>query len=865
MSMSGYNFLPDARGTEIRDTQFNFVGGNLINQLRGVGGVGFDQLIQHCALNALVDSNERFDAPRCAEETREAIIQEIDEWANNPDLKAAVVLWLCGGAGAGKSALAQTIAEIYKQRGLLVGSFFFSRTASGRNNGDTLLPTLILQLATAFPKTKPIIERILKNDYTVLSRSRSLQMQLLFVNPLCDISTPTTSSSLWFFLQQCLVLILFALQSILNPHIGEIPYGYAAISSVPCLPSQQPILIVIDGLDECADPKVQCDLLHIIAEAIPRFPQTIPLRFLIASRPEVHISRTFAQDTALRSINVQQLDLSADRRADLDIQMFLRRKFSEMKKHHPFGEHLPEYWPTHRDLYTLVQLSSGHFLFASTVLKYIEVPDDFPDQRLDTVLGLLPSPEESGANPFASLDALYRQIFSQVKDRNLDCVLLFFGVLFLNNINLLFNSSARRLNRAVMDDVLGLKRGVLEVILQPLNSLVKLGPYREEPEETPRVKNGEPLKDGFWNFHASLFDFLFDPQRSHQFYLDIRMVHHTIAVYYSQSILPDLFSYSDKEPELHQVGTFAKFLLHCRRSVVPSDQINAISANLTPEKVLYQQILTTECIRHNGGRQVILIVANFLELLSSQAIDSSGKSWRSHLRRIEERILEVSDQSKPLSGKLPVIRENIQITAEPAEIIPSETVLELWRSMGKNGKNPSFDVPMPNYPQLSGIFLPIDSRKEWNWHFEILLWGLSQWTPSSPSAFSSIRVRQDQKKKEQVVKKFYNIFLHLHAMQWHSAITPFSISVALNGESGALELTHIIILLESNAAVAISLLTLLPNGCMVQSHWEQSQWRQFTRPVGFLKDAEQHLLKCADLLLGEKPNFRSIHLRKIDQ
>ncbi|KIK52272.1 hypothetical protein GYMLUDRAFT_180242, partial [Collybiopsis luxurians FD-317 M1] len=38
------------------------------------------------------------------------------------------VCWLYGPAGAGKSVIAQTLAEICMERGLLVGSFFFWHT-----------------------------------------------------------------------------------------------------------------------------------------------------------------------------------------------------------------------------------------------------------------------------------------------------------------------------------------------------------------------------------------------------------------------------------------------------------------------------------------------------------------------------------------------------------------------------------------------------------------------------------------------------------------------------------------------------------------------------------------------------------------
>ena len=52
--------------------------------------------------------------------------------------------------------------------------------------------------------------------------------------------------------------------------------------------SSDPYLIVIDGLDECADPQVQTGILRSISKAVKRC--QFPLKFLIASRPEPHLT-----------------------------------------------------------------------------------------------------------------------------------------------------------------------------------------------------------------------------------------------------------------------------------------------------------------------------------------------------------------------------------------------------------------------------------------------------------------------------------------------------------------------------------------------------------------------------------------------
>ncbi|KAF9077459.1 hypothetical protein BDP27DRAFT_1179511, partial [Rhodocollybia butyracea] len=68
------------------------------------------------------------------------------------------IIWLYGPAGAGKSAIAQTFAEACARNGtLLVGSFFFWRTDTSRNNPQMLFTTIAYQMAMSIPELRPKI------------------------------------------------------------------------------------------------------------------------------------------------------------------------------------------------------------------------------------------------------------------------------------------------------------------------------------------------------------------------------------------------------------------------------------------------------------------------------------------------------------------------------------------------------------------------------------------------------------------------------------------------------------------------------------------------------------------------------------
>ncbi|KAF9533548.1 hypothetical protein CPB83DRAFT_729128, partial [Crepidotus variabilis] len=201
------------------------------------------------------DSMARHGAPRCASTSHVVIQHRIIEWMDSRQ-RTALVLWLSGPAASGKSALAQTIAEHFEAKKRLVGSFFFSCTGSSPScaNGNCLVPTLVYQLMQVFPETRAYIEKKIAQDPAIFSKSRRVQMQMLFCEPL----------------QQ------FSVRRAMKQVLGK-----------------QARLIVIDGLDECSDTSIQCDILHIIAEVVTK--RTIPLKFLITSRPKPHIEQTFIQ------------------------------------------------------------------------------------------------------------------------------------------------------------------------------------------------------------------------------------------------------------------------------------------------------------------------------------------------------------------------------------------------------------------------------------------------------------------------------------------------------------------------------------------------------------------------------------------
>ena len=70
---------------------------------------GIAKLFLNVASGAFHDSGERFDLSKYHPNSRAVVIQEILDWLDDPE-SPELVMWLHGATGAGKSAIAQSIA-----------------------------------------------------------------------------------------------------------------------------------------------------------------------------------------------------------------------------------------------------------------------------------------------------------------------------------------------------------------------------------------------------------------------------------------------------------------------------------------------------------------------------------------------------------------------------------------------------------------------------------------------------------------------------------------------------------------------------------------------------------------------------------
>ena len=400
--------------------------------------------------DALHDSLERSNSPKCHPETRTTVLKDILSWVKD-EASQTQVLWLHGPAGAGKTAISYSVAEMSQDQ--LAAGFFFSRTAAGKNHEKCLVATIAYQLLQSIPEARSFIEAAATKDPLVFMRSLNSQIRLLIVDPLK--------------------------QMLAGPHNPSFPR-----------------LIVIDGLDECSPQESQINILTAIHTAFKQ--DSFPFRVLICSRAEPNIRDMFESKLA---DSTHRICLDNKYEPDIDIARYLRSKFTEIVRKHRRNS-LPLQWPSEKAILTLVSKASGQFIYAATVIRYVDVRHERPDDRLKIVLGLSGS---QSSNPFTELDELYQEIFGAAVDKPLTNHLL--GALLLLKTPLPVVS---------LENLLGLQPGDAERALCHLHSVV-------------RIPNNIDGHAGVGLYHASLGDFLFDSARAGVYHIKMESAHAILA------------------------------------------------------------------------------------------------------------------------------------------------------------------------------------------------------------------------------------------------------------------------------------------------------------------------------------------------
>ncbi|KAF9442222.1 hypothetical protein P691DRAFT_681941, partial [Macrolepiota fuliginosa MF-IS2] len=412
------------------------------------------QLREKAKPAAMHDSSSRAYPPRCHPGTRKGLRSHISRWGVGKRGNRRM-LWVLGPAAVGKSAIAQATAEEFDEMERFGAGFFFSRP-NHIDNPDWVIPTLVYQLATKHRQYKHIITQRLIDDPLILEKNRQIQFRKLVIEPFRILMT-------------------------------EYPDTV-----------REPLLIILDGLDECEDKEAQVKFIDLISTHV-RQVDKFPLRWMICSRPEWHLQTALSNSDFEVVCERQELKVD-DPEARTDARHLLQAGFDKIRE--KYKDRLPNKWPDKHYLLRIAAAASGHLGFASFILRFIG-DDQYsdPDSQLNICMKFLSGGGTTGAmNPLHALDLLYRQVLSGVPANTFPTTMRILGLFIFHHFNQYpANNCVKFLN---VDQTTFCRS------LQNLHSVIYVPPAEKSGKTRPRI------------YHASFSDFLKDPSRSGKFCLD---------------------------------------------------------------------------------------------------------------------------------------------------------------------------------------------------------------------------------------------------------------------------------------------------------------------------------------------------------
>ncbi|SLM35514.1 WD40/YVTN repeat-like-containing domain [Lasallia pustulata] len=271
------------------------------------------------AVDAPFNTYSRQHDPTCLPDTRVDLLREIYTWADGKD--GRFIYWLNGLAGTGKSTIARTVARKYFENGQLGASFFFSRGGGDVGHASKFFTTIAVQLARKSQSLQRYIGDAVRKNADIATQSLGDQWRQVVLRPLSKLSGDSYPSS---------------------------------------------YILVIDALDECDNDDDIQTILKLLAEA--QTFQTIRLRVLLTSRPEIPIRHGFYQipEAEHQSFVLHHISPSI---IDHDITVFLKYNLGLIGQKKPS---LSASWPGEGTVKQLVQIASGLFIWAATACRFIQ-------------------------------------------------------------------------------------------------------------------------------------------------------------------------------------------------------------------------------------------------------------------------------------------------------------------------------------------------------------------------------------------------------------------------------------------------------------------------------------------------------------
>ncbi|KAG1901401.1 uncharacterized protein F5891DRAFT_254157 [Suillus fuscotomentosus] len=255
---------------------------------------------------------------QCLPGTRMEILSQITDWINGSGDAAKRVLWLSGPAGKGKSAIAHTVANWFKESGGLGSCFCFDRRREADRRHEKIFSTIARDLADRDSGMKRALADAVKDAHSLKNTTDIIQQwRDLFMKPLKKFSASSVG----------------------------------------------PVLIVIEALDESGGKKTRSNILRTLAgrlqdEGLPQITE-LPsnFRILVTSRPLHDIEDAFHGAQHILRLSMDEIPAAV---AERDIQAFVSE---ELKGLPDFGD---------KEFTNLAAKADGSFEWARLACEYIK-------------------------------------------------------------------------------------------------------------------------------------------------------------------------------------------------------------------------------------------------------------------------------------------------------------------------------------------------------------------------------------------------------------------------------------------------------------------------------------------------------------
>ena len=421
--------------------------------------------------------------------TRVDILNQIEDWIIDSDKQ---IFWLSGVAGAGKSTISRTVAASSASKGILAGSFFFSRGHGSLGQAGQFVTTLVRQLVSLQPWLRPYIaNKIMDNEELLLG---SLEEQ-------------------W----NGLVIVVFR---------------EAAKSVLPTRSSK--LVFVVDGLDEC-DRQEDVRLMLRLFRGVRDIPN-IKVQVFLTSRREIPLRLGFSK---MPDVVHHDLDLGSVPRQIIehDISAFLETELGRIAEERQLVD-----WPAPLAIKKLLNKSELLFIYAATVCRFIGDPTDLPSERLSIIL----ENNSKSALSLSELDTMYTTVLEHSIEKDIPGVVLQRLVQRFQQVIGSFINLFDVLSPQSLASLLDLPLEHIDVAFQPFHSLVYIPSDTRDPLRAIHPSFREFLLDDHRCLNSH---FQVNPQQTH-----LRLFQQCLATM-SSSLDQDICKLRDPSVLIDEIDT----------------------------------------------------------------------------------------------------------------------------------------------------------------------------------------------------------------------------------------------------------------------------------------------------------------------